>query len=235
VVKSVTRLQAWAGEADCRSCALRGSVLFAGLQEADFRGIHQPIDQYLLPAGAVLYRAGDRAERLYTIRSGLLKLVQYLADGSQRIVRLLRTTDIVGLEALLGEPYQHDAVALQPCELCRLPASLVQHLSEQNPAIHQELLQRWQRALTEADAWITLLSTGSARQRMARLLLRLLCDAASTTCELFGREDLGAVLGITTETASRVIAELKREGVLVEIDSNRFHADLHSLRQIAGD
>lgn len=228
-------MQAWAGEADCRSCALRNSVLFAGLEEADFERIHQPIDQYLMPSGTVLYRAGDRGDRLYTIRSGLLKLVQYLADGNQRIVRLLRTTDIVGLEALLNEPYHHDAVVLQATELCSLPAALVQRLSVQNPALHRELLERWQRALTEADAWITELSTGSARQRIARLLLRLLCDGAGNACELFGREDMGAMLGVTTETASRVIAELKRQGVLVETEPNRFLADLLELRRIAED
>jgi CRP-like cAMP-binding protein len=233
MVKIVAFKDAWAGEADCRSCSLRQSVLFAGLREEDFERIHHPIDQYLLPPGSVLYRAGDRAERMFTIRSGVLKLVQYLPDGSQRIVRLIRTTDITGLESLVGQPYQHDAVVLQTTEVCSLPVSVVSRLSNDNPALHRELLNRWQRALSEADAWITELSTGSARQRVARLLLRLVRESSPSTCELFSREDMGAMLAITTETASRTIAEFKRQSLLVETETNCFLIDVPNLRRIA--
>ena len=235
MVKNVTLKEAWNGMADCKICALRESVLFAGLQESDFGKIHEPIDQYTLPVGSTLYRAGDTGERLYTIRSGILKLVQYLPDGSQRIVRLVRTTDVTGLECLLGESYQHDAVVLQETEVCSLPVKVVEDLSSNNPTLHRELLNRWQRALNEADAWLTELSTGSAKQRVARLLLRLVHDKNDSECQLFAREDMGAMLGITTETASRTIAEFKRKSLLAETRPNLFLLDIPNLRRIAED
>jgi CRP-like cAMP-binding protein len=233
--KNVSLREAYSGVADCRTCALRESVLFAGLEEKDFEHIHHPIEQYVLPVGSVLYRAGDPAEYLYTVRSGLLKLVQYLPDGAQRIVRLLKSTDVTGLEGLIGEPYQHHAVVLQPTEVCRLPARVVETLSNDNPALHRELLNRWQRALNEADAWLTELSTGPARQRVARLLLRLVRDTDSSECELFSREDMGAMLGITTETASRTIAEFKRQSLLAETRPNHFALDIPNLHRLAED
>ena len=235
MVKKVTLKEAWDGKADCKSCTLRESVLFAGLRESDFEQIHEPIDQYTLPIGSVLYRAGDPGERMFTIRSGLLKLVQYLPDGGQRIVRLVRDTDVTGLECLLGDPYQHDAVVLEETEVCSLPIKTVQRLSDENPKLHRELLNRWQRALKEADAWLTELSTGSAKQRVARLLLRLVHDTQTSECHLFAREDMGAMLGITTETASRTIAEFKRNSLLMEIPSNRFLLDIPNLEHIAKD
>jgi CRP-like cAMP-binding protein len=235
MVKNVTLKEAWDGKADCKSCALRESVLFAGLQEKDFEQLHEPIDQYTLPVGATLYRAGDEGERMYTIRSGILKLVQYLPDGSQRIVRLVRTTDVTGLECLIGEAYQHDAVVLQETEVCSLPVKVVEDLSRENPTLHRELLNRWQRALKEADAWLTELSTGSAKQRVARLLLRLGHKNQSSECQLFAREDMGAMLGITTETASRTIAEFKRKSLLAETRPNQFLLDIPNLRRIAED
>lgn len=234
-MKLITEKEAWEGEADCLSCTLRNSVLFAGLEEGDFDKIHQPIDLYNLPPGSILYRAGDHGDRMYTIRSGILKLVQYLPDGTQRIVRLVRSTDVTGLEALLDQPYQHDAVVLQTTEACSLPISVVKALSQTNPALHQELLSRWQRALTEADAWLTELSTGSAKQRVARLLLRLVRDEEASECELFSREDMGAMLGITTETASRTIAEFKRQSLLVETRPNHFLLDIRNLERLAED
>ena len=234
-MKFISDKEAWEGEADCLSCTLRNSVLFAGLDEGDFDQIHQPIDLYNLPPGSTLYRAGDNGDRMYTIRSGILKLVQYLPDGTQRIVRLVRTTDVTGLEALLDQPYQHDAVVLQATQACSLPVSVVKALSKSNPALHQELLNRWHRALTEADAWLTELSTGSAKQRVARLLLRLVRDEQSSECELFSREDMGAMLGITTETTSRTIAEFKRQSLLVETRPNNFLLDIRNLERIAED
>lgn len=172
---------------------------------------------------------------MYTIRSGVLKLVQSLPDGTQRIVRLIRATDVTGLEALLGQTYKHDAVVLQPTQACSLPISVVQALAQTNPKLHQELLNRWQKALEEADAWLTELSTGSAKQRVARLLLRLVRNRQEAECELFSREDMGAMLGITTETASRTIAEFKRQKLLVETLPNRFLLDVPSLGHIAED
>lgn len=47
---------------------------------------------------------------------------------------------------------------------------------------------------------------------MARLLQRLASGREDGACELFGREDMGSMLGITTETASRIVAEFKRSG-----------------------
>ncbi|MCF7983233.1 MAG: Crp/Fnr family transcriptional regulator [Thiohalocapsa sp.] len=235
MAKTVTLREAWSGEADCRNCALRTTVLFAGLEAEDFDRIHDPIDQFNLKPGTPLYQAGDHGDYMYTVRSGSLKLVQYLPDGSQRIVRIARGTDVLGLEALLGETYQHDAVALQRCEVCRFPTRVVKELGRESPKLHQELMSRWQRALQEADAWLTELSTGSARQRVARLLLRLVRDRETSECELFSREDMGAMLGITTETASRTIAGFKRESLLVESRPNSFLLDIPNLRRIAED
>ena len=235
MVKSVTFKEAKDGVADCRICTVRESVLFAGLEDSDFEKLHEPIDQYSLPIGATLYKAGDLGEYLFTIRSGVLKLVQYLPDGSQRIVRLIRSTDITGLEILVGETYQHDAVVLQPTEVCALPARVVSNLSKETPGLHRELLNRWQRALNEADAWLTELSTGSAKQRIARLLLRLVKNMEESQCSLFAREDMGAMLGITTETASRTIAEFNRQSLLIETAPNQFLLDVPNLKRLAED
>jgi len=231
--KKISLREAWSGEADCLRCTLRDTVLFAGLTEKDFGRIHDPIDQFVLQPGTTLYRAGDSGEFMFTIRSGAVKLIQYLADGSQRIVRIVRGTDVLGLEALLHEPYHHDAVALQPTEVCRFPARIVRELGMNNSHLHRELMTRWQRALSEADAWLTELSTGAARQRVARLLLRLVRDRESSECQLFSREDMGAMLGITTETASRTIADFKRQSLLIETKPNLFLLDIPNLRRIA--
>jgi CRP-like cAMP-binding protein len=139
------------------------------------------------------------------------------------------------LEVLVSDNYQHDAIALQTTEVCRFPTKVVRRLSRENPKLHQELMKRWQRALSEADAWLTELSTGSAKQRIARLLLRLVRDTQTSECRLFSREDMGAMLGITTETTSRTIAEFKRRSLLIETEPNHFLLDIPNLERIGED
>ena len=210
---------AWEGLAECRSCDVRDRVLFCDLLEPDLKLLRQPIDQILFDAGSLLYGEGDTGHWVFTLRTGLIKLVQALPEGSQRIVRLLRPGAAVGLEAVLGRSYEHSAVALHATLVCRIPVATIRDLNAETPRLHQQLMTRWHQSVHDADAWLTRLSTGSARARLARLLLSLPAGPRGE-CELFGIDDLGAMLGITPETASRVMAELKRSAAVTTVSGN---------------
>ncbi|CUW41290.1 Putative transcriptional regulator, Crp/Fnr family [Magnetospirillum sp. XM-1] len=222
---------AWRGLASCEQCSIRDLVLFADLKGEDFGIIHLPIEDIRLAAGAALYQAGQAAGHVFTVREGLFKLEQYLPDGSHRIVSLLGQGDVAGLEATVAESYEHTAVALSPAKVCRIPRDVVSRLT---PKLHRQLMKKWHDAVQRSHECTRELSTGSARQRIARLF-RLLAPEAAPDCRLFGREDLGALLGITPETASRVVAEFKRLGVVTETAPNVFRRDLGQLDAIAGE
>lgn len=206
----------WIGRAKCAVCEVRNFVLFAGLSTNELDAILQPIDNLHVTQHAFLYEEGRPSPYLYTVRSGLIKLKVDLPNGSQRIVRLLRPGDVAGLETLVGERYHHTAIALQDADVCRIPREVVIQLDQTSPSVHQALLRRWQNSVDQADHFITALSTGPAEARMARLLITLGCTSDQPET-MPSREDMGALLGITTETASRIMAEFKRRG-LVQAD-----------------
>lgn len=224
---------AWLGRAECRNCGIRHLVLFADLQEPDFELIHLPIEELKVEAGGALYQGGDDGLAAFTIRSGLVKLVQYLPDGNQRIVRLLRPGSVAGLEVLAGRPYEHTAEVLQPTLVCRIPREVIEKLSRETPRLHRQLMAKWSETLAQADQWLTALNTGPARQRVARLFLHLLEGAEDGRCHMLGREDVGAILSVTTETASRTVADLKRSGAVKEVAPNTFTIDRDMLEDIA--
>ncbi|WP_448207605.1 Crp/Fnr family transcriptional regulator [Azospirillum sp. sgz302134] len=226
---------AWQGTARCSSCAVRDLVLFGDLKEPDFDLIHVPIDELKFSEGAALYHAGEEGGSLYTIRAGLVKLVQFLPDGTQRIVRLLRPGAVAGLEVLVGKPYEHTAIVLRDAETCRLPREVVERLSKETPRLHARLMERWYQSLHQADEWLTELSTGSAKRRLARLFLKLAADLPCEPVLLSGREDLGAMLGVGMETASRTIAEFKRAGFVTERAPNVFDCNIPALEAVALD
>ena len=76
------------------------------------------------------------------------------------------------------------------------------------------------------------LSTGNSRQRVARLFL-MLAPLSAERCRIFGREDVGALLGITTETACRMVSDLKKKKVVSEISGNVFSRNIPALQEIA--
>lgn len=192
-----------------------------------------PIDKLRLQGGTVLYSAGERARAVFNVRTGLLKLVQYAPNGDQRIVRLLRPGDLAGLEALVDAPLEHTAVAMCASDVCRIPCEVVHKLIAATPRLLGQLMRRWHRSLHQADEWLTLLSTGNARARMARLMLLLQDGSAQPVCRLFCREDLAAILGITTETASRIVADFRRRHLIAPLAGGRLLLAPDALREIA--
>lgn len=209
---------AWRGTADCRSCGIRDMVLFADLQEEDFHLIHAPIDELEFTPGQALVRLGETATSLFTLRAGMVKLVRNTLDGRQRIVRVLRRGDVIGLEALMGPSYESDAVALNHVKVCRLPLQVIQRLNNETPRLHQRLLERWHRSLKEADDWLAELNFGNARQRLAGLILKMRSEDAPDIAHLFSREDMGAMLDLKLETVSRTLNAFAREGLIAPVD-----------------
>lgn len=209
---------AWRGTADCRNCGIRDMVLFADLREEDFNLIHAPIDDLEFGANQPVVRMGETATSLYTLRAGLIKLVRNTVDGRQRIVRVLRSGDVVGLEALMGPTYDSDAIALTPIKVCRLPLQVIQRLNRETPRMHQRLLEKWHRSLKEADDWLADLNFGNARQRVAGLILKMRSAGDASVVSLFSREDMGAMLDLKLETVSRTLNAFVREGLIEPLD-----------------
>jgi CRP-like cAMP-binding protein len=209
---------AWKGTSDCRDCGIRDMVLFADLNEEDFGLIHAPIDDLMYATGASMYSEGDKAIGVMTIRTGMVKLVRNTSDGRQRIVRVLRPGDVVGLEALATSHYDSDAMALSDVSVCRIPLDVMHTLSANSPRLHRRLMQKWQHALKSADDWLADLNFGTARQRVGRFILKMRNSQDPQRVTLFSRDDMGAMLDLKLETVSREVSAFVREGVLSPLD-----------------
>lgn len=215
---------AWRGTADCRNCGIRDLVLFADLNEEDLKLIHAPIDDLEFEPGAILLHMGEAAGSLMTLKVGLVKLVRNLPDGRQRIVRVLRPGDVIGLEAMFAAAYESEAVALTTVNVCRLPVEVIHRLNRETPRLHERLMAKWHHSLKEADAWLADLNFGNARQRLAGLILNMHAHQGNNPADaqvlLFSREDMGAMLDLKLETVSRTLSAFIREGMLEPQDKH---------------
>lgn len=209
----------------CFDCGVRRLALFGVLDTPALDKIHVHIANIRLGPGQPLYAAQGAGTAAFTVRSGVVRLERINERGERRILRLAGRGDMVGMEAMLGQSYAADAVACTDVEICRLPRTLLDDLSREQPELLRDMMKRWQRALDDADEWLTELCAGPARHRMLRLLLKLSEYTDSSTVWLPSRLEMSAMLDMTIETASRIVSQLKREGVLDAPDQR--HAVLH--------
>lgn len=225
----------WKGRASCITCEIRKQVLFSDLPDEALRPIVTPIDTYCYPEKTPLYPAEAEGQLIYTVRKGLLKLYQILPNGKQRIVRLLKPGDVAGLELIVSSHYHHFAMTMHDSEICQIPVKVLTRLQADYPILYRQLLARWQSSLDEADRFITLFSTGSAHARMARLLLQMGIRENASWGARITREEMGDILGTSTETASRIIADFKRQQLLYEKNNTIHILDKNQLQQIEQD
>jgi CRP-like cAMP-binding protein len=227
---------AWRNNADCLACDGRENSFFAGLSPDAIATLHVDVGNTGAPSGAVLYRPGVRAEFLWVLRTGMVKLIASSWNGEPRIVRILKPGDVAGIEGLLTGAYAHTAVTVGEVHACRTPIGAIRRICLDHAGFQWSLMQKWQAALRETEQWLVdMTSAGAtARMRMARLLLRLR-DGESSRVHDFSREDLSLMLGTTVETASRIVAAFLRERVLVRRNAGQryYDADVVRLEMLA--
>lgn len=232
-----TQCTAW--ECDCK-CLADGkeNVLLAGLAHQEVAPLDVKIDNVIYNRGETIYRLDAPADTLLVIRSGVVKLALYPNNGTaQRIVRVFKPGEIVGIDAMLSGKIQHHAIAAGEVRGCRVPLSIVEELCMKDPKFQWAMMRQLQASQWATEQWLVDLTCGAvpARARMARLLLRLRVDDGNWIYN-FSLEDIRAMLCITVETASRIISDFSRLGVLVRTGKYRdqfFSANIAALERVA--
>jgi len=204
------------GSADCKHCAIRDTMLFCSIDSENLDHLFEPVDNLRYPVKSQIYTQGEQGNDIFSIRHGLIKLVQDQPDGSQRIVRLLGAKDVFGIEALLSEPYHHTAIVLQELSVCRIPVVSLVQLKAKNSSLNERVMECWDRHLSLCDQWLTTLVSGSIKVRLINFLLALkkLNENNSGALQLINYEDIASIIGSSRETVTRIIAELKISGVI---------------------
>jgi CRP-like cAMP-binding protein len=217
-MKTIEVKNAWQGVSDCENCSIRSSALFAELNEEDFSKIHSPIDDLSFDANSDIYAQGDPALSLYTLRNGYVKILHINSDGSERIVRVVLPGNLFGMEALIGERYEHSAVALTNAHMCKIPKKIITELGEESPRLHRQIVRKWGEALLQSESWFSEINTGRIEVRLARFFLKLAKEfGSSAIAPLFKREDMGLMMDVKFETISRALASMAELGLISNI------------------
>lgn len=169
----------------------------------------------------VIYFEGDDARHLYEIVSGAAMLYKLLPDGRRQVVEVLGPGDLFGFDM---DTY-HD------CSAETLVATTVMVFNrrdiEASTAAQSHLTRCALQQVCAMHEHAVLLGRKSAYERVASFLMRFVPERGTSSCpgpqderdEGFvslnmTRQEMADYLGLTIETVSRVISDMKRKGII---------------------
>lgn len=168
----------------------------------------------------IIFNESSEADTIYVVEEGMVKLLSYLPNGKARIIRLHGPGSVLGLSGIFENVHKHKAVAVHDVVLLKIATGSLKQLKLQYPEKFLGIIEKMVENLNIADTWITQFSTGSIKARVARLITFLSYLESETSpeiVELLTCEEMASVLGVTTESVSRVLAEFKRQQILQRV------------------
>jgi len=223
----------------CADCSVRDMSVCAVLAPDELENLAAIANDYVVPEGRAVINEGDDATSLFNVTAGVLKLYKLLPDGRRQITGFLYPGDFLGLA--VNDRYGYTAETVEPVRLCRFPRAPLEVLLNTYPRLKDRLFTMASNELAAAQDQMLLLGRKTARERIATFLLLLQTGAkrrgqSPNPVRLpMNRGDIADFLGLTTETVSRTISNLKRSGTIALRETGMVEIrDHEALNEIAG-
>ncbi|MFQ5881402.1 MAG: Crp/Fnr family transcriptional regulator [Candidatus Methylomirabilales bacterium] len=175
----------------------------------------------------ILYHEGMPALGIHILCWGLVKLSRGNTQGHQQILRIVGPGEICGEEALVeGAAYTNTAEALETCQTAFVRREAFLDLLQGGDRVFLPLLRQICQVLMETQIRLSRVVLSDARTRMAAQLLELgerygRAGPKGISVNLpLRRAELAALVGLSPETAMRLLSEFRREGFL-EVQGRR--------------
>jgi CRP-like cAMP-binding protein len=201
------------------SLAIEDLPLFSGISSADFKRIKALAHSREFARGENMCIEGDAVQQVLLIASGLVKTTQVGLSGSEVILKLSASGDVLGVSGLLTTGRHPGTV--QAFRLCRTLAwdvAVFKAIMERNPVLHLNLLRILGAEVLELEQRFREVATERVGLRVARQLERLrekIGRPVNGVVEIgLSREELAQMTGTTLYTVSRLLSAWEARGLV---------------------
>lgn len=160
---------------------------------------------------------GEESLDFFTISSGTARLFKLLPDGRRQITGFATKGDFLGLS--LAGRFVYSAEAIDQVGFCRYSRGKWRALVALYPQMEQFILDIVMTELVAAQEQMLLLGRKTARERLASFLIAQ--DPHVKEPKLpqrillaMTRNDIADYLGLTVETVSRTISQLRQDAMI---------------------
>jgi CRP/FNR family transcriptional regulator, nitrogen fixation regulation protein len=163
-----------------------------------------------------IHGQGDAADYCWRILSGCVRTVKLMEDGRRQVADFLFAGDLLGLDDLGTHDFAAEAVT--DVTLRRYPRRMVEALADSHAALARRLRALALTNLRNAHERMIMLGRKTAVEKIASFVLEMDRRGAAPGRKLtelpMSRTDVADHLGLTVETVCRVLAQLKRDGMV---------------------
>jgi CRP/FNR family transcriptional regulator len=201
---------------NCQYCEEK---LYAGLSGKQVKELDGRLGLCRSEPRHMLFRAGDPSKYLYVVREGQVKLTRTDIDGHEHLLNLVGPGYFLGFDDIGNSSYSYSAETLTPTVFCRIKHDDIVWLLAEAPKVSLNILLAVNEQLAQARNMIRALGQKTAIEKVAALLLSLYPPSAAGGSGKAGalhlsRQEMAEILGLTVETVSRIMAELRRKGII---------------------
>lgn len=228
--------------AKCHACPIRNFALFETVRGDLLQWVQKfRSQQYAVDARRLVYREGEVVQESYTLFQGWVMLYKMLPNGKRQVLRFALPGDFLGSRGSGKVPINHSAMAITNSVLCGFPEDKLRQLFSERPETVAKLVSIQQREMEQCYSHIVNVGQKSAIESIACMLTELydLCrerqitdDPAAIYIPL-SQEEIADYIGITLVHVSRVIKELRDQGLLTNGHRKIRVLDADALRSIA--
>ena len=224
----------------CEDCATRtgGAICDLPLDQLDeFRACGT---SGIYKARQIIFHEGTPAAALYILCHGAVKLYQSDRFGREHIVTVVGPGEVLGeLPRNPSDCYSVSAEALTESQLCCLPRERLERFIQEHPLTGVRLIAALSDSLIAARRKLRSLALKSAESRLAELLVQLAQSQATNGGGnghfrlRYSRRELAEMIGVSTETAIRLLTRLKTRHVIATSPQEITILDSPELTRIA--
>ena len=196
---------------DLRSCLLCTQCLSDWLPAIDAhrQSLH-------FKKNEILFSEGKEVKGMFFIERGLVKVHKKWGNQKELILRIAKSSDIVGHRGLGSElVYPVSATALEGTDVCFISLEFFNQTLKVNHDFLYQLLMFFAAELKESEKRMRNLAHMPVKSRVASALLTLRkkfgVNPAGNIDLVLSRQDLASYIGATYETIFRFINELADE------------------------
>jgi CRP/FNR family transcriptional regulator len=224
----------------CGSCPIRHRAVCARCDTDELALLEQMKSYTTFEAGQPIMWRGDEMTHCSSLVSGIASLSRTLEDGRVQIVGLLLPSDFIGRPG--REAVDFDVTAVTEVTLCRFERRPFEQLVEDVPHVAQRMVEMALDELNAAREWMVLLGRKTAREKIATFIEMIVrrdsvpLHGPSNHILPLTREEIANFLGLTLETVSRQLSNMKKSGIIAFSDRRSFEIlDLEALHEATGD
>lgn len=193
--------------------------MFSALDDADVDALRATMTSTHVARGSVLFREGERGDRLYVIVSGKVKLGRTSLDGRENLVGVLGPGELLG-ELAVFDPGERNATAtaVADTELIGLGHDQLTAFLPEHPQVAQALLAALARRLRRTNDSLADLVFTDVPGRVAKALVDLshrfgqdIPEGVLVPHDLT-QEELAQLVGASRETVNKALADFATRG-----------------------